>query len=51
MQVGIAADGRGEVGVAGGGQGEVAVVDLRVARLLERAQHEVADRFAPRACR
>ena len=42
-QVGIAADGRGEVGVAGGGEGKVAVVDFGIARLLERAQHEVAD--------
>ena len=43
QQVRKAADGRGEVGVAGGGEGKVAVVDLRVARLFERAQHEVAE--------
>jgi hypothetical protein len=42
-EVGIAADGRGEVGVGGRGQGEVAFVDLGVARLAERAQHEVAE--------
>ena len=42
-QIGIAADGRGEVGVAGGGEGEVAVVDFGVARLLEGAQHEIAE--------
>ena len=41
-QVGIAADGRGEVRVGGRGQRKVAFVDLRVARLLERAQHQVA---------
>ena len=41
-QVGIAADGRGEVRVVRGGEGEVAFVLLGVARLLERAQHEVA---------
>ena len=42
-EVGIAADGRSEVGVAGSGQGKVAFVDLGVARLLERAQHQVAE--------
>ncbi len=42
-EVGKAADGRGEVGVAGGGEGKVAVVDLGVARLFERAQHEIAE--------
>ena len=42
-EVGIAADGRGEVGVGGRGEGEVAFVDLGVARLAERAQHEVAE--------
>src|ERR1700690_38486 len=42
-QVGIAADGRSEVGIAGSGKGEVALVDLGVARLPQRAQHEVAE--------
>ena len=42
-QVRIAADGRGEVGIARSGEGEVAIVNFRIARLLERAQHEVAD--------
>ena len=42
-EVGIAADGRGEVRVGGRGQGEVAFVDLRVARLPQRAQHQVAE--------
>ena len=42
-EVGIAADGRGEVGVSGRGEGEVAFVDLGVAGLRERAQHEVAE--------
>ena len=42
-EVGITADGRGEVGVSGRGEGEVALVDLGVARLRERAQHEVAE--------
>ena len=41
-QIGIAADGRGEVRVAGGGQREVARVYIAIARLLERAQHQVA---------
>ena len=40
-EVGIAADGRSEVGVGGRGQCEVAFVDLGVARLRERAQHEI----------
>src|SRR5579864_8734135 len=40
-QVGIAANGRGEMGVGRGSQGEVAFVLLRVARLLQRAQHQV----------
>ncbi len=43
QEVGKAADGRGEVGVTGGGEGKVAFIDLRVARLFERAQHEVAE--------
>ena len=42
-EVGIAADGRGEVRVGGRGQGEVALVDLGVARLAERAQHQVTE--------
>ena len=42
-EVGIAADGRGEVRVGGRGQREVAFVDLGVARLRERAQHQVAE--------
>ena len=42
-EVGIAADGRGEVSVGGRGQGEVALVDLGIARLRERAQHEVTE--------
>src|ERR1039458_9183481 len=42
-EVGIAADGRGEVGVSWRGEGEVAFVDFGVARLRERAQHEVAE--------
>ena len=42
-QVGIAADGRGEVGVARRGQREVALVLLAVSGLLERAQHQVAE--------
>ena len=41
-EVGIAADGRSEVGISGRGEGEVAFVDLGVARLRERTQHEVA---------
>ena len=41
-QVGVAADGRGEVGVRGRGQRKVAFVDLGIAGLLERAQHQVA---------
>ncbi len=42
-EVGIAANGRGEMGVGGRGQGEVAFVDLGVSRLGERAQHEVTE--------
>ena len=42
-QVRIAADGRGEVRVAGRGQSEVAFVLLRIAGLLERAQHQVGE--------
>ena len=42
-EVGIAADGRGEVGVGGRGEGEVALVDLGVAGLRERTQHEIAE--------
>ena len=42
-QVGIAANGRGEVRITGRGQSKMALVDLRVARLLERAQHQVAE--------
>ena len=42
-QVGIAADGRSEVGVGGRGQRKVAFVDLGVAGLAERAQHQVAE--------
>ena len=40
-QVRIAADGRSEMRVGGRGQGEVADVLFRVARLLERAQHQI----------
>ena len=43
QEVRKAADGRGEVGITGGGESEVAVIDFRVSRLFERAQHEVAD--------
>ena len=39
-EVGVAADGAGEVGVGGAGEGEVAFVFFAVAGLLERAQHE-----------
>ncbi len=42
-EIGITADGRGEVGVGGGGQSEVSFVGFRVARLAERAQHEVGE--------
>ena len=42
-QVGIAADGRGEVRVRLGRQREVAGVVRAVARLLERAQHQVTE--------
>src|ERR1017187_8438486 len=41
-QVGVAADRRGEVRVAGRGQRKMALVDLGVASLLERTQHQVA---------
>ena len=41
-QVGIAADGRGEVRVRGRGQRKMALVDLGVAGLPKRAQHQVA---------
>src|SRR5271170_3336970 len=42
-QVGIAADWRREVRVTGCGQREVAQVFFRVARLLKRPQHQVAE--------
>ena len=40
-QIGIAADGRGEMRVGAGGEREVSFVDLGVPRPLERPQHEV----------
>ena len=43
--VGVAADGRGEVAVGGGVQAGVAEVLRRVVGLLERAQHERAERL------
>src|SRR5213594_2283545 len=42
-QVRVAADGRGEVRVVRRGEGEVPEVFLRIARLLERAKHEVRE--------
>ncbi len=45
--VGVAADGRGEVAVGGRVQAGVAEVLGRVVGLLERAQHERAERLAP----
>src|SRR2546422_7841338 len=42
-QVRVAADGRGEVRVVRRGEGEVPEVFLRIARLLERAEHEVRE--------
>src|SRR5437867_1893940 len=42
-QVGIAADGRGEVGVAGGGEAEVAECLRRVARLLHGTEEDGVD--------
>ena len=42
-EVGIAPDGRSEMRVGGRGEGEVALIDLGVARLAERAQHEIAE--------
>ena len=41
-EVRIAADGRCEVRVGRRGQSEVAFIDLRVARLAQRTQHQVA---------
>ncbi len=40
-QVGIAADRRGEVGISLGREREMADILLRVARLLQRPQHQV----------
>src|SRR3972149_1927320 len=42
-QVGVAADRRGEMRVGGRGQGEVAQTLLRVARLLQGAQHQIGE--------
>src|SRR5271154_3597813 len=42
-EVGIAANGRGEVSVAGRGEGNVAFVLLAVAGRLKRAQHQVGE--------
>src|SRR5271170_3253802 len=42
-QIGIAANGRGEVRVAWRGEGEVAGVHVAITRLFQRPQHEVTE--------
>src|SRR5579859_1496969 len=42
-EIGVAADGRGEMRIGGCGEREVALINLGVARLAKRAKHEVAE--------